>query len=264
MGGHIRQVIREENGNVISRIAYTGEIDCMINSPEFARGEFGRALANFMENESSEDRGAHDTHLVPHGYGIVVLDLLKKKVHSMSGYNLTGHELYHTYHFMKSERVLSTFGEPNLQLAYHGENELIYQDIDVFYGTRNPLLICEINKYFDSLTTDGSIVDINIDIAAILGISPEDVSKLGLSIYFKEHQSFPRFMYFTTLNSQGFEIFEYDKLDSSKLLSQLLADGFSVSVPDLEDWDHFAKEMADEYGEEEPEPEGAPVKTMSM
>lgn len=105
MGGTVAETIRRENGEVIKMARRTGAYNWMIFSKEFNKGDFDKAIDNhikmFFEMKEDYENGEpykHPmspaygwcSHIAPVDYGLVVIDLQNKKIHSMQGYDSPG------------------------------------------------------------------------------------------------------------------------------------------------------------------------------
>jgi len=105
MGGTVAVSIRRENGDVVKMARRTGSYGSMLTSQEFLSGQTDLAVDNYIQifNEMKEDyqSGAPYKHpmspcyggfesLAPTGYGLVVIDIQNKKIHSMQSYDRPG------------------------------------------------------------------------------------------------------------------------------------------------------------------------------
>lgn len=157
MGGTVAETIRKENGEVIKMARKTGAYNWMFFTKEFAEGNFNEAIENHVQafREMQEDFQSGEPYKFPMSpvygwcnetapidYGLVVIDIQNKKIHSMQGYDRPGYEYFNMlskYTVLDKEReeAFQYLIENNLLNIFNRnqiENKNEVKDIEEYFG----------------------------------------------------------------------------------------------------------------------------------
>jgi hypothetical protein len=154
MGGTVAETIRKENGEVIKMARRTGAYNWMFFTKEFAEGKFDEAIEKHVQifREMQEDFQSGEPYKFPMSpvygwcnetapidYGLVVIDIQKKKIHSMQGYDHPGYEyfnMFSKYTVLDKEReeIFQYLIENNLLNILNRKNKNEVKDIEQYFG----------------------------------------------------------------------------------------------------------------------------------
>lgn len=126
MGGTVGVSIKRENGEVIKMARKTGSYSYLFISKEFNSNEVDLAVDNyikiFFDMKKDYQNGApykypmsgvygYCNELAPVSYGLVVIDLKQKKIHSLQGYDNPGnfYPMEFSYHLKNDEKTTSDY-----------------------------------------------------------------------------------------------------------------------------------------------------------
>lgn len=245
MGGTVAETIRRENGEVIKMARKTGAYNWMFFTKEFCEKNFDVAIddhiKSFIEMRDDYLSGEPYDYIMtpvygwcdntfPVDYGLVVIDIQKKKIHSMQGYDRPGYHYASLISNCVDKDVKFNFNyllKNNLLLAinYRDENESEIKDIKELFGNDFSLkkLIAKLNAVFSKsinlLNSQYSLIDL---------------------------------VFFPKVLSE-FEFIKYEETPEGTLsfLKNLIDDEFSLTPDDFEGWrekinnfdvDYFLKE----------------------
>ncbi len=85
MGGSVRVIVRKESGEVIPMIRWTIQLPYIVKNPKFTNSDKDW-LDKYIKSAENDTYNQCEQHLAPEGYGLVVMDFMKKKIYSSQGY----------------------------------------------------------------------------------------------------------------------------------------------------------------------------------
>ncbi len=240
MGGTVAETIRRENGEIIKMARKTGAYNWMFHSKEFNNGNIDKAIDDhikaFMEMKADYESGepyeynmsgvyGWCNHTAPVSYGLVVIDIQNKKIHSMQGYDSPGglHSFSFNLHTKDDEESIKAYKylvENNLYDVYDYNNKYL-GDIHSVFGAKDTFNVIK-KEIKNSMT----------------GIP-------SLFSFFKTKEYDASDLIFFPKALKDFEIIDYSE-DASGLISMLSAlkkDGFEFNSNEIKMW----KEHFDDY-----------------
>lgn len=229
MGGTVAETIRKEDGSIIKMARRTGAYNHMFFSKEFNNGEIDKAVTEhidiFMEMKEDFESGepykyemspvyGGFTLLAPVDYGLVVIDIKNKKIHSMQDFDNPGFiymiKLSESMTF--EQKILDSYNfliENNKLLIYNNE-ELLGDCIQVF-------------------GKDASI-------STVQKIINDAYSSSDIKRKFKHEE-----LFYLRIMPDGLKDFEFILYDDSekellKYATNLISDGFEFSDEEINTW----------------------------
>lgn len=229
MGGTVAETIRKEDGSIIKMARRTGAYNYMFFSKEFNNGEIDKAVTEhiniFMEMKEDFESGepykyemspvyGGFTLLAPVDYGLVVIDIKNKKIHSMQDFDNPGFiymiKLSESMTF--EQKILDSYNfliENNKLLIYNNE-ELLGDCIQVF-------------------GKDASI-------STVQKIINDVYSSSDIKRKFKHEE-----LFYLRIMPDGLKDFEFISYDDSekellKYATNLISDGFEFSDEEINTW----------------------------
>lgn len=229
MGGTVAETIRKEDGSIIKMARRTGAYNHMFFSKEFNNGEIDKAVTEhidiFMEMKEDFESGepykyemspvyGGFTLLAPVDYGLVVIDIKNKKIHSMQDFDNPGFiymiKLSESMTF--EQKILDSYNfliENNKLLIYNNE-ELLGDCIQVF-------------------GKDASI-------STVQKIINDAYSSSDIKRKFKHEE-----LFYLRIMPDGLKDFEFILYDDSekellKYATNLVSDGFEFSEEEINTW----------------------------
>lgn len=213
MGGRMSFIVREDTGKVHNFYAWTGIENDFLHTFEFNDGNRSKVVKKFIKKmkEYSEGENFYLNGIFPTGYGIVVVDFQKNKIHSFQNYNNPAS--LNLLDFSPSRK-------------YH-DREIPFDYFD-FYDEQDKFI--------------GSIKD-------VLG-QDLDEEKLGQiafnklcndpDIEYKNQTYDSRFIYLKPKGLKSFEVIHYnDNSEKENLIQNLKSDGFNITEEDEYEWKNF-------------------------
>jgi len=245
MGGTVAETIRKEDGSIIKMARRTGAYNYMFFSKEFNNGEIDKAVTEhidiFMEMKEDFENGepykyemspvyGGFTLLAPVDYGLVVIDIKNKKIHSMQDFDNPGFiNMFKLSESMTFEqKILDSYNfliENNKLLIYNNE-QLLGDCIQVFGEDA-------------SLSTVQKIIN--------------DAYSSDVKSKFKHEELF--YLRIMPESLKDFEFISYDDSEKElfKYATNLVSDGFEFSDEEINTWLEYSEryfEFLDIEGED--------------
>lgn len=246
MGGTVAETIRKEDGSIIKMARRTGAYNYMFFSKEFNNGEIDKAVTEhidiFMEMKEDFESGepykyemspvyGGFTLLAPVDYGLVVIDIKNKKIHSMQDFDNPGFiNMFKLSESMTFEqKILDSYNfliENNKLLIYNNE-QLLGDCIQVFGEDA-------------SLSTVQKIIN-------------DAYSSSDVKSKFKHEELF--YLRIMPESLKDFEFISYDDSEKElfKYATNLVSDGFEFSDEEINTWLEYSEryfEFLDIEGED--------------
>lgn len=222
MGGTVGETIRRENGEVIKMARKTGAYNWMFFTKDFCEKNFDVAIDKHIEKflEMKEDYESGEPYkfpmspvygwcneMAPIDYGLVVIDIKNKKVHSMQGYDNPGfnHLIMLSKTMVLDKETESNYNDliSNNYLYFSNRNNEI-KDVKEMFG-ENFNLIKLRNKIDGFFSKIKSILDSDSNLLEIM-MYPKVLSEFKLCSY--EESPNGTLKFFKELIKDGFEINE--------------------------------------------------------
>lgn len=215
MGGRMSLTIRESDGKVHNFYAWTGIENEILHKQEFYDGKYKEAIKNLSKNikEYSDGENFKNNGVFPTGYGIIVIDLKNKKIHSHQGYNNPG--ALNIIDF-RSPQMYDRQKIPFEHLDFYDEN-------DKFIGSVKDVLGKDLDK------------DKFIQIAFNKMVGDPDLN-------YQDKAYDIRFIFLKPRAMKDFEVLHYNFDQGNSLLSlmeTLKEEGFNITKEDKEKWEKF-------------------------
>lgn len=248
MGGTVAETIRKEDGSIIKMARKTGVYNYMFFSKEFNNGEVDKAVTEhiniFLEMKEDFESGepykyemspvyGGFTLLAPVDYGLVVIDIKNKKIHSMQDFDEPGF-----IHIFKLSN--SVIFEKKILDAY---NFLIENNKLIIYKNEDLLGDCvQVFGENASISTVQNIINEN-----------EAYSLSDIKRKFKHEE-----LFYLRIMPDGLKDFEFISYDDSekellKYATNLVSDGFEFSDEEINTWLEYSEryfEFLDIEGED--------------
>lgn len=246
MGGTVAETIRKEDGSIIKMARRTGAYNYMFFSKEFNNGEIDKAVTEhidiFMDMKEDFESGepykyemspvyGGFTLLAPVDYGLVVIDIKNKKIHSMQDFDNPG--FINMFKLSKSmtfeQKILDSYNfliENNKLLIYNNE-QLLGDCIQVFGE--------------------------NASLSTVQKIINDAYSSSDVKSKFKHEELF--YLRIMPESLKDFEFISYDDSEKElfKYATNLVSDGFEFSDEEINTWLEYSEryfEFLDIEGED--------------
>lgn len=246
MGGTVAETIRKEDGSIIKMARRTGAYNHMFFSKEFNNGEIDKAVTEhidiFMEMKEDFESGepykyemspvyGGFTLLAPVDYGLVVIDIKNKKIHSIQDFDNPGFinifKLSESMIFEQKTLDSYNFLVENNKLLIYNNEELLGDCIQVF-------------------GKDASI-------STVQKIINDAYSSSDIKLKFKHDELF--YLRIMPDSLKDFEFISYDDSEKEllKYATNLVSDGFEFSDEEINTWLEYSEryfEFLDIEGED--------------
>lgn len=246
MGGTVAETIRKEDGSIIKMARRTGAYNHMFFSKEFNNGEIDKAVTEhidiFMEMKEDFESGepykyemspvyGGFTLLAPVDYGLVVIDIKNKKIHSIQDFDNPGFinifKLSESMIFEQKTLDSYNFLVENNKLLIYNNEELLGDCIQVF-------------------GKDASI-------STVQKIINDTYSSSDIKLKFKHDELF--YLRIMPDSLKDFEFISYDDSEKEllKYATNLVSDGFEFSDEEINTWLEYSEryfEFLDIEGED--------------
>lgn len=223
MGGTLSEVIRKTDGTIVKRERGTGAYNKIFISEDFNNNAQEKAIEDHLELIVVPE----DIYpLAPFAYGLVVIDMLNKKIHSLQGYDTPG-----IYNIISISQFLWV---PQISKKY---DDLLKQNKFMVY--ENGTLLGDCHEVFGN---DISFEKIN----KMVKLDNNPLKKLLKTIKLIKNEHI-LFIDFKPKSLLDFEIIKYEESTSGilELAKNLKKDGFSFDERDKKAWLDFAKNYYD-------------------
>lgn len=255
MGGTVAETIRKEDGSIIKMARRTGAYNYMFFSKEFNNGEIDKAVTEhidiFMEMKEDFESGepykyemspvyGGFTLLAPVDYGLVVIDIKNKKIHSMQDFDNPGFiNMFKLSESMTFEqKILDSYNfliENNKLLIYNNE-QLLGDCIQVFGEDASLSTVQKIIK--DAYSSSDVKSKFKHEELFYLRIMPESLKDFEFISYDDSEKEL--FKYATNLVSDGFE-FSDEEINTWLEYSERYFEFLDIEGEDLSDDEYESK-----------------------
>lgn len=255
MGGTVAETIRKEDGSIIKMARRTGAYNHMFFSKEFNNGDIDKAVTEhidiFMKMKEDFESGepykyemspvyGGFTLLAPVDYGLVVIDIKNKKIHSMQDFDNPGFiymiKLSESMTF--EQKILDSYNfliENNKLLIYNNE-ELLGDCIQVFGKDAS---ISTVQKIINDAYSSSDIKrKFTHDELFYLRIMPDGLKDFEFISYDDSEKELLK--YATNLASDGFE-FSEEEINTWLEYSERYFEFLDIEGEDLSDEEYDSK-----------------------
>lgn len=226
MGGAVRVIVRKEDGKVFPMTRWTNNLPYVVQNPKFFFDK--EWIDDYVERRLETDYHNESFKLLqPDGYGIVVLDFVKKKILSSQGYtnfkdfNVSGLSLDKN----RDEKDWSSYASASKF------REMGYLEVERYTYD---------NKTYEKLS---SVIDNNITIDEII---KKDEDRFG-AIKSKFSNKSVSYNINIDYKKLGWELYDYDDdgLGLIEVFKHMYNDGFEFTKEDLDGYQEQISEKAD-------------------
>lgn len=235
MSGMVTLSIIKLNNNIVNKITYTGAEQQLFFCDDYIKGNYEVAIEKTLHNIENhqlkysipKNSLSNLNILVPHSYGLIVIDFTKKIIRSMQNYNLPAYkEMINYYNDFCNNR-----NEPFMDLSF--SNSLLIEDLntqqrytlDEFFGSTDPKKILTIIKYV-------------FDNRHLKHPKKEFEESKHLKIFFYDNPIFNNQLkiipkYF------DFQLINYSEKQSALLMNDLIKDGHTFTQEEKNGWINY-------------------------